>query len=76
MPEMTNGSPSPKGKPSQKNNKTTVKSTRSFDPSRCDEGCGACWITFAGDRRWCEAEATNVARRELAEALAGGGDRG
>lgn len=77
MPEMTNGSPSPKGKPSQKNaNKTAVKSTGSFDPSRCDEGCGQCWITLVGDRRWCEVEATSAARRDLADLLAGGGDRG
>ncbi|SCL61061.1 hypothetical protein GA0070608_2409 [Micromonospora peucetia] len=76
MSEMTNGPrPTSESRP-QTTTKTTVKSTRSFDPSRCDEGCGACWITFAGDRRWCEAEATNVARRDLAEMLAGGGDRG
>lgn len=76
MAEKTNGSPSPKGKPSQTTTKTTVKSTRSFDLSRCDAGCGPCWVTLVGDRRYCEVEATSAARRDLAEALAGGGDRG
>lgn len=76
MPEMTNAPGDQPRASNSKKNKTTVKSTRSFDPSRCDEGCGACWVTFVGDRRYCEAEATNVARRDLAEALAGGGGRG
>ncbi|ADU06942.1 hypothetical protein ML5_1404 [Micromonospora sp. L5] len=74
MSEKTNGSPSPKGKPSQKKNQTAVKSTGSFDLSRCDAGCGACWITLVGDRRYCEVEATSAARRDLAEMLARGGD--
>lgn len=76
MGEMTN---SPRlagqGEP-RKHNKTAAKSSRSFDPSRCDESCGACWVTFCGDLRCCEADHVGTLRRELAEALEAGGDGG
>ena len=38
-------------------------------------GCGACYVTVVGDKRWCEVEAINKLRRELAAAIEGAGSR-
>lgn len=65
MAEMTNGSPSPKGEPSNKKNQTASQDTQ------CGPACGPCWETFCGDARCCEVFAVRKARRDLAEMLAG-----
>lgn len=77
MAEMKNGPrPTSESRPNLKN-KTTVKSTHSVpDFNRCDRSCGQCFVTFLGDARKCEVDFLAQARRELAELLAGGGDRG
>ncbi|WP_139131561.1 hypothetical protein [Micromonospora halophytica] len=67
---MTNGSrPTSESRPNPKN-QTALKSTE------CGPACGPCWETFCGDERCCEVFAVRKARRDLAEMLAGGGDRG
>lgn len=38
-------------------------------------GCGTCYITAIGDKRWCEIETINKLKRELARALEGEGSR-
>lgn len=55
---------------------TTSQRTGDFDPSRCDASCGSCWVTYVEDQRWCESQHLDALRRDLAEALAGGGQRG
>ena len=77
MSEMKNGPrPISESRPNPKK-KTTVKSTRSMpDFNQCDWSCGPCFVTFLGDMRKCEVDFRDQARRELAEMLAGGGDRG
>jgi len=45
--------------------------SRSFQDTCLGPGCGACYITAIGDRPWCEVEAINALKRELAAAIAG-----
>lgn len=75
MADKTNG-PRDQREPSKKHNQTASHGTRNFDPDRCDASCGTCWDTYIGDQRWCEILHLGTLRRDLAEALGGGGDRG
>lgn len=49
--------------------------SRSFQDTCLGPGCGACYVTVVGDRRWCEVEAIDALRRELAAAIEGAGSR-
>lgn len=50
--------------------------TRAFDPRHCGPHCGSCWETFCGDERCCLVLAARTARKDLTDALAGGGEDG
>lgn len=47
----------------------------SLQDSCLGPGCGTCYITAIGDKRWCEIEAISALKRELAAALEGEGSR-
>lgn len=54
----------------------TLTGSAFFQDTCLGPGCGACYITAIGDRRWCEVEAISALKRELARALEGEGSRG
>ena len=50
--------------------------SRSLQDTCLGPGCGTCYITAIGDKRWCEIEMISTLKRELAAAIEGAGSRG